>query len=274
MKKKYLVWGAIATIVGVGYYYWNKGKEERERRKQEKKDADDSTPDTEQGGQNNTSNTGSTPPANTPVSDNPFKTKDELKLFQTYVEKVKRDTDILKPYGIDGEWGKASRKAWAKYGKDYQEFQKKPSGSSSTTSGEVLLKSNQEGVKRLANAWGMDTSLAQLTGASTGVMALQAVRDFKGANSKGAKRYYKMFLFAQESASKKESVWKIKEYYESTWGYQGDFIGEWAGYFKVLPNGNISFRGTSGQTKASGTATSASDFVKQATKVSFQGWFG
>lgn len=59
MKKKYLVWGAIATIVGIGYYYWNKGKGERQRRKKEANDVLNATPPTESGGQANNSNLGS-----------------------------------------------------------------------------------------------------------------------------------------------------------------------------------------------------------------------
>ena len=167
MKKKYLLWGAIATIVGVGYYYWNKGKEERQRRKKEADDTLNATPPTESGSQANTSNTGgnaggsNTPP---PASDNPFKTKDEVKLFQTYVEKVKRDTDILKPYGIDGEWGGATRKAWAKYGKDYQEFQKKQSGSSSNSSAtSTQAKLNKDTMDKLYMTWGGNASAKKAT---------------------------------------------------------------------------------------------------------------
>lgn len=57
MKKKYLVWGAIATIVGVGYYYWKKSQDADDRKKEEAEDVDKNTPKSESASQENTSNT-------------------------------------------------------------------------------------------------------------------------------------------------------------------------------------------------------------------------
>jgi len=109
---------------------------------------------------------GNTPP---PISsDNPFKNKDEVKLFQTYVEKVKRDTDILKPYGIDGDWGKATKTAWDKYGKDYQEFQKKQKGSSSGTNTTAQAKLNKDTMDRLYMTWGGSPSATKYGGSKGG----------------------------------------------------------------------------------------------------------
>lgn len=39
--------------------------------------------------------------------------------FQNYVKNVKKDSSILGPTGVDGDWGSYTRKAWKKYGASY-----------------------------------------------------------------------------------------------------------------------------------------------------------
>jgi hypothetical protein len=60
MKKKYLIWGAIATVGAILIYNWKKGKDTQRKKDEEKVDVDNGTPKSENVSQQNTSNTSST----------------------------------------------------------------------------------------------------------------------------------------------------------------------------------------------------------------------
>jgi hypothetical protein len=48
-----------------------------------------------------------------------FKTPNDVRKFQNWVIKVKKDTKILGPLGADGDYGPSTKKAWVKYGGEY-----------------------------------------------------------------------------------------------------------------------------------------------------------
>jgi hypothetical protein len=54
--------------------------------------------------------------------------KTEVKAFQDYVIRVKKDTAILGSAGVDGLWGDNTQKAYDKYGADWEEYKKKAMG--------------------------------------------------------------------------------------------------------------------------------------------------
>lgn len=53
------------------------------------------------------------------------KNTNEVKAFQEYVLKIKKDSTILGNAGADGIWGNNTAKAYEKYGADYEEYLKK-----------------------------------------------------------------------------------------------------------------------------------------------------
>jgi hypothetical protein len=278
--RKYIIYGSIATIVGViGYYIWKSSKKDEKPK--------DETPAPDNDGKEKDGKVNETP-----VKDNKGKDggggdnpeKDKALASPTGFDKATGDKfrvwfndnypEMAGKKGFDldrsGEPDNSNiRRAYYKYSAEWKKYVASPV--TTPTSNEVLLASNQNGVATLAKAWGMTTSYAQLSGAPTGTLALQTVRDFVGANSRGVNRYYRMYLYAQESAKVKKSIWRIKEYYKSTWGYEGDLIGQWDGYFEVS-NGTISFTVKGSGTKTA--TTNANDFIKKATGVTSQGWFG
>lgn len=282
--RKYLIYGSIAAIVGVVVYYIWKGSKKDDKPK-------DETPAPDNDGNQKDGKVNETPVKDnkTPPSDgrNPDSgSEDKALASPTGFDKATGDKfrnwfndnypEMASKKGFDldrsGEPDNSNiRRALYKYSAEWKKYIASKTGGNAPTSNEVLLASNQNGVARLAKAWGMTTRYAQLSGAPTGTLALETVRDFVGANSKGVKRYYRLSLFAQESAKVKKSIWRIKEYYQSTWGYQGDYIGQWDGYFEVSANGTISFTVKGAGTK---TATTANDFIKKATQVTSYGWFG
>jgi len=108
-------------------------------------------------------------PSRSEITDNPFKTEEDLKKFQTWILKY-HETDgtfgkgSATPVGsADGDWGKKSATAWDKYGKRYVEATKskvnapKPKTSKPTKANEELkLKlgsdgSNVSSVKQIIN---------------------------------------------------------------------------------------------------------------------------
>jgi len=60
MKKKYLVYGAIATIGAIIFYYWKKNQDKEDKKNEELNDVNSGTPKSETVSQQNTSNTSST----------------------------------------------------------------------------------------------------------------------------------------------------------------------------------------------------------------------
>lgn len=54
--------------------------------------------------------------------------KTEVKAFQDFVIKVKKDSTILGSAGADGIWGTKTQKAYDKYGADWEDYKKKALG--------------------------------------------------------------------------------------------------------------------------------------------------
>lgn len=52
----------------------------------------------------------------------------EVKAFQEFVIKVKKDSAILGGFGADGIWGSNTQKAYDKYGADWEDYKKKALG--------------------------------------------------------------------------------------------------------------------------------------------------
>ena len=127
--RKYIIYGSIATIVGVlAYYIWKSSKKDEKPK--------DDTPAPDNDGKEKDGKVNETPvkdkgnvgkPAST--TKNPFITTTELDLFQTWVYNVKNDKNILGASKIDGLWGDASAAAWDKYGEEWKKYRnpEKPS---------------------------------------------------------------------------------------------------------------------------------------------------
>lgn len=119
--RKYLIYGSIATIVGVLAYFIWKGS------KKDDKPKNDFTPQPDNDNQFKDQNKGGGVGGNTPAptEDRPLKSENAIRKFQYYVINTKGDKTILgsggeSGYGDDGQWGSKTKAAWDKYGADYK----------------------------------------------------------------------------------------------------------------------------------------------------------
>jgi hypothetical protein len=172
MKKKYLVYGAIATIGAVLYYFWKKDKDDRDREAQEKLDVQSGTPRTDVANNANNSNLSSA--SNTT-------TQAQIELATAY-RKWANSTEELKK-----KWGKTSKYdldetstspynsffldsynggGKAEYEKSLQSTGSSSTGTSSSTL-ETQAKLNKETMDRLYAYWNWNRS-AKTSSSSTG----------------------------------------------------------------------------------------------------------
>ena len=183
MKKKYLVYGAIATIGAVIFYYWKKNQDKEDKKNEELNDVNNGTPRTESANVANTSTLSSNTTSGVPVGLNVTK-------FQTWIwnnveGKLKPVTENPKTYqsilcsnactfdtGVDGSWGTNTSKAWDKYGKYWDVTKNQPNaegiktfGSTGTTSSTQanLVKLNKDTMDKLYMAWGGNASAKKAT---------------------------------------------------------------------------------------------------------------
>lgn len=225
MKKKYLVWGAIATIVGVGYYYWNKGKEERQRRKKEADDVLNATPPTESGSQANTSNLGSSSSSGAP-------TQAQIDLAIAY-RKWANSTDALKK-----KWGKTSTydldetsaKPYNQYfldsynggGKAEYEAYLKSKGSGSSGSGTITVnqaKLNKEMMDKLQFSLTGNSAVTPLSDSSGRILSLAFHKTWQSEDMR-------IVFFEIKSGAKKPYFYikndKNQKTLEGFWSYDGN----------------------------------------------------
>jgi hypothetical protein len=116
--RKYLIYGSIATIVGVLAYYIWKGSKKDDKPK-------DETPAPDNDGNQKDGNIkdnggGATPPIKDCTNNSTLKSENAIRKFQYYVINTKGDKTILLPDNDDGIWGCKTRAAWDKYGADYK----------------------------------------------------------------------------------------------------------------------------------------------------------
>jgi hypothetical protein len=102
MKKKYLIWGAVATIGAILIYSWKKGKDTQRKKDEEKVDVDNGTPKSTNASQENTSNTKSVS-ENKGTTSSTSPTSAEIAVAKDY-RKWANSTDALK-----AKWGKTSK---------------------------------------------------------------------------------------------------------------------------------------------------------------------
>jgi hypothetical protein len=186
MKKKYLVYGAIATIGAVLFYLWKKGKTDQAKEDQEKLDVESGTPRTESANVANTSTLSSTTTSGVPVGLNV--TRFQNWIWNNVEGKLKPVSENPKTYqsilcsnactfdtGVDGSWGTNTSKAWGKYGKYWDVTKNQPNaegiktfGSTSTTSSPStdLVKLNKDTMDKLYMSWGGNTSAKKGTGSA------------------------------------------------------------------------------------------------------------
>lgn len=237
MKKKYLVWGAIATIAGVGYYYWNKGKEERQRRKREAKDVLDGTPITQQGTLSNTSNLGSSSTSGAP-------TQAQIDLAVAY-RKWANSTDALKK-----KWGKTSTydldetspSPYNEYflnsynggGKaEYEAYLKaKESGSGSSTNSVTQSQTNKLQMDLLVSNLTASAYPTITTSGSNRRAKVLFIVPFK------IRKYYSSIVFFEDKSGKDKNTFSLYD------GYKDKKVG--VGYWKFNDNGTYSLIYTSG----------------------------
>jgi len=219
--RKYLIYGSIAAIVGViGYYIW------RDSKKPEEKPKDDGG--NEDGGKdgglkdgNVTDNKGkgNVPPAS--ITKNPFSTKKELDLFQTWVYNVKGDKDILGASKIDGLWGGASAAAWDKYGEEYKKYLggSKPdtppvSGNKPTTQ---QAQENKKSMDALVFSFIGNTAATPMVDSTGRILKAQfhitwgSIKDYKIVFFEKAKGTTKPYFYIKENSSNKlirEGSWE------------------------------------------------------------------
>lgn len=132
-KMIWIIGGIILIAGGVGAYFMfrkpkegtkkkndsiTKGNERKPKDEEKDKPKDDKEKPNEDGGGNTGGNTGGGGATNTRPSE--LNTKAKITEFQNYVINTKKDTNILKPDGADGLYGKNTLNAWNKYGTDFK----------------------------------------------------------------------------------------------------------------------------------------------------------
>jgi hypothetical protein len=190
MKKKYLVWGAIATIGAILIYNWKKSQDADDRKNDEAEDVDKGTPKSESVSQQNTSNTGST----TPQSTSGVPAGLNVEKFQLWVwnrvektlPKVSSNPDTYNSMlcsgactfdtAVDGKWGQTGLSktslAWEKY-KQYWDISKNqptaegdkkfPKDDSKTSASTTQAKLNKDTMDKLYMTWGGNASAKKAT---------------------------------------------------------------------------------------------------------------
>ena len=126
--RKYLIWGSILVLAGVGGYLVYKRLKTKKAKDDCSKNGgtwDEVTKtcilptkvdvNTNGSTNNSTNNSGNTNSGTV----NPFKSKEEVKTFQKWVINNKNDKAILGTSADDGNWGPDTGKAWDKYGVEY-----------------------------------------------------------------------------------------------------------------------------------------------------------
>jgi hypothetical protein len=126
--RKYLIWGSILVLAGVGGYLVYKRLKTKKAKDDCSKNGgtwDEVTKtcilptkvdvNTNGSTNNSTNNSGNTNSSTV----NPFKSKEEVKAFQQYVINTKNDKTILGTSADDGNWGPKTAIAWDKYGAEY-----------------------------------------------------------------------------------------------------------------------------------------------------------
>jgi hypothetical protein len=148
--RKYIIWGSGAVLIGaIGYMLWKKYRKPKEETK-----VADVTPDGSSNQTQTQTQTQSTSSNTATITKNPFSTKEELDLFQTWVYNVKGDKNILGASKIDGLWGPSSATAWDKYGEEYKKYQKANQDKNSADSKIATQKTvNKQNMDALVNGW-------------------------------------------------------------------------------------------------------------------------
>jgi hypothetical protein len=234
MKKKYLVWGAIATIVGVGYYYWNKGKAERQRRRSEANDVLDGTPTTETSNQANTSNTGSSPQGSG-IGKNPDAvTMEEWNKPTGFTEAQGNQfrawfndnyPELAKAFDLD-RTGKADnatiRKVYYKYKGEWNKYLASKNQANATVN---QAKLNKEMLDKLQFALTGNSAVTPLSDSSGRILRLAFYKTWSGENMR--------IVFFEMKSGKKPAYYYIKNSNEKivkqgSWTFNGttyDFVG-------------------------------------------------
>jgi hypothetical protein len=122
-SKKIILWSTIVAVVGVGGYFGYKFLKNRKEAKAKLLADELLKKATEEQPPVNTANSdeGSSSTQDSPA-DVPFTTPEQIKAFQKWVYDVKNDKSLATtkhPNGQDGQWGKKSSSAWAKYSAEY-----------------------------------------------------------------------------------------------------------------------------------------------------------
>ena len=192
--RKYIIYGSIATIVGViGYYIWKSSKKDEKPK--------DETPAPDNDGKEKDGKVNETPVkdkgnvgTSASTTKNPFITTTELDLFQTWVYNVKNDKNILGASKIDGLWGDASAAAWDKYGEEWKKYRnpEKPSVTTPVKSKpKVYAMKGAYIFSTLTDIvpYRMTTSHSEYVGESLGIVEYNGAKYYKLAWDRGEVKY-------------------------------------------------------------------------------------
>jgi hypothetical protein len=168
MKKKYLVWGAIATIGAILIYNWKKNQDKEDKKNEEVNDVNSGTPKSETVSQQNTSNTSTTnqiptqyqitredwdkPTGFTVAQGNEFRG-----WFNDNYPEMAKAFDLDRTGLPDNEY---IRKAYWKYSGEWKKYLASKSQSSASA---TQAKLNKDTMDRLYMAWGGNTSAKKAT---------------------------------------------------------------------------------------------------------------
>ena len=168
MKKKYLVWGAIATIGAILIYNWKKNQDKEDKKNEELNDVNSGTPKSETVSQQNTSNTSSTnqipnqyqitredwdkPTGFTVAQGNEFRG-----WFNDNYPEMAKAFDLDRTGLPDNS---NIRKAYWKYSGEWKKYLASKSQSSASA---TQAKLNKDTMDRLYMAWGGNTSAKKAT---------------------------------------------------------------------------------------------------------------
>lgn len=237
--RKYLIYGSIATIVGVLAYLIWKGSKKDNKPKNDftpQPDNDNQFKDQTIKDQNKGGGVGGNTPA--PTEDRPLKSENAIRKFQYYVINTKGDKTILgsggeSGYGDDGQWGSKTKAAWDKYGADYKKSLS-GGGSSSTTTQATQAQTNKQMMDKLQFALTGNSAVTPLSDASGRIIRVNFYTTWKGEDMR--------IVFFEMKSGKKPAYYYIKNdkdkvVKEGFWTFDGttyDFKGTKAKGTKLL----------------------------------------
>jgi hypothetical protein len=238
MKKKYLVWGAIATIGAILIYTWKKNQDKEDKKNEESNDVNSGTPKSESASQQNTSNTGSSPQGSGGGKNPDAITMEEWNKPTGFTEAQGNQfrawfndnyPELAKAFDLDrtGKPDNATiRKVYYKYKGEWNKYLASKNQANATANATAnQAKLNKEMLDKLQFALTGNSAVTPLSDSSGRILRLAFYKTWSGENMR--------IVFFEMKSGKKPAYYYIKNSNEKivkqgSWAFNGttyDFVG-------------------------------------------------